>query len=383
MMTAALQHVIERVYFNGIVFSQSWEDPEMDREALRIVPDRDVVLSITSGGCNCLSLLCLNPREVICLDGNPAQTYLMDLKLAAIRQLAYDDFFSLFSGPGAPRAVFLYRSALREALPAPARQFWDRNVHGLAKGICRLGKLGRYLALMRAGLSLLLGRRLIEDFFRLESLEDQRAFYDDRIAPRVWRAPFVNILKSRLVVYLAGMHPSQYSLIARYLGLERYIRERAEHLLTAVPAGENYFLAQAMFGRYLDREHVPPYLLESNFATLKRNLDRVTNVTSSLGAYLDTRPAASIDKFSLLDIGDWMDSSAFGATLKSVLRVASEGARLVYRSAVPTLLPPPEVAGMLEAEPELAQRLLQADRSGVYGGFFVYHLKPPGPAAHW
>jgi S-adenosylmethionine-diacylglycerol 3-amino-3-carboxypropyl transferase len=382
MIRAALRRLALRGYFSGIVFHQSWEDPEMDREALRIVADRDVVLSITSGGCNCLSLLRLNPREVICLDANPAQTYLLDLKLAAIRQLGYDDFFSLFNGPASPRALGLYRSALRDALPDPARQFWDRNAGKLARGVGGLGKLGHYLALMRTGLRLLLGRRLIEDFFQLDTLEEQRAFYAERIAPRVWRAAVVALLESRLLVYLAGMHPSQYSLIAREMGLGRYMRERAEHLLTAVPVRQNYFLAQAMFGRYLDREHVPPYLLESNFATLKRNLDRVTNVTSSLNAFLETRAEGSIDKFSLLDIGDWMEPSVFAATLRNVSRVASEGARLVYRSTVPNLLPPPELDGMLEPEPELARRLLQTDRSGVYGGFFVYRLNPHTPAPH-
>ena len=138
----------------------------------------------------------------------------------------------------------------------------------------------------------------------------------------------MRVLTSKAFIYLAGMHPSQYALIAGHLTLERYIRERAEHLLTATPIRNNYFVAQAAFGRYLDREHVPPYLLESNFMTLKRNLDRVTNLTTPLGSYLEDRPTSSIDKFSLLDIFDWMNRKAFAGTLQSILRVASNGARI-------------------------------------------------------
>ena len=30
-MSTALERLVERTYFQGIVFNQSWEDPEMDR----------------------------------------------------------------------------------------------------------------------------------------------------------------------------------------------------------------------------------------------------------------------------------------------------------------------------------------------------------------
>ena len=306
VMSTAVQRLVERMYFNGIVFNQSWEDPTMDREALQIVPDHDVVLSITSGGCNCLNLLCLSPREMICVDANPAQTYLMDLKLAAIRQLDYDDFFSLFSGPGSQRSKSLYTSALREALPPPARDFWDRNADALMKGVCRQGKLGLFLEIARAYLTMTLGAASIRDFFQIESLEEQHAFYVAKIAPRIWRRPLMRVLTSKAFIYLAGMHPSQYALIAGHLTLERYIRERAEHLLTATPIRNNYFVAQAAFGRYLDREHVPPYLLESNFMTLKRNLDRVTNLTTPLGSYLaDGPPRRSTNSASWTSSTGW------------------------------------------------------------------------------
>jgi S-adenosylmethionine-diacylglycerol 3-amino-3-carboxypropyl transferase len=362
------------MYFSGIVFNQSWEDPEMDRAALQIVPDRDVVLSITSGGCNCLSLLCLNPKEMICVDANPAQTYLMDLKLAAIRQLDYDDFFRVFNGETGRESIPLYHSMLRDALPASARQFWDRNVQLIASGISRKGKLGLYLNIVRMCLRAMLGEKLIREFFQLNSVEEQKHFYLTKIAPKAWRPAFVKLLRSKIFIYLAGMHPSQYTLIARHIGIERYVRERAEHLLTAMPVRTNYFLAQAAFAKYLDRENVPPYLRESNFVTLKRNVERVSNLTTPLGEYLATKPNASIDKFSLLDIGDWMDAAGFTATLQSVVRVASEGARFVYRSTVPDMPPPKEVEGMIEGEPDLARRLLQTDRSGVYSGFYVYRV---------
>ncbi len=53
--------------FRDILYSQCWEDPEMDRIAFKIKPG-DTVFSITSGGCNALAFLLDDPEKVICLD---------------------------------------------------------------------------------------------------------------------------------------------------------------------------------------------------------------------------------------------------------------------------------------------------------------------------
>jgi S-adenosylmethionine:diacylglycerol 3-amino-3-carboxypropyl transferase len=71
-------------YGGRLMFTQSWEDPACDLAALR--PQRgDTILAITSGGDNVLGFLLTNPRQVIAVDVNPAQTYLLALKQAAFR----------------------------------------------------------------------------------------------------------------------------------------------------------------------------------------------------------------------------------------------------------------------------------------------------------
>src|SRR5256885_6989618 len=69
-----------------LLYAQVREDPEVDVDALSITP-QDRVLAVTSGGCTALRLLAEGPRELICIDFNPAQNHLLELKLAAIRFL--------------------------------------------------------------------------------------------------------------------------------------------------------------------------------------------------------------------------------------------------------------------------------------------------------
>ena len=54
-----LERLFERL-FRGLVYTQIWEDPEIDLEALALQPDSHIV-AIASGGCNVLSYLTGDP----------------------------------------------------------------------------------------------------------------------------------------------------------------------------------------------------------------------------------------------------------------------------------------------------------------------------------
>src|SRR5215470_11150417 len=80
------QRIFQAIYSRSLVYNACWEDPAVDRQALRITP-QDTLLVITSAGCNVLDYALLGPRRVHAVDANPRQTALLELKLAAIRRL--------------------------------------------------------------------------------------------------------------------------------------------------------------------------------------------------------------------------------------------------------------------------------------------------------
>ena len=57
-----LERLFERL-FRGLVYTQIWEDPEIDLEALQLHRDCHVV-AIASGGCNVLSYLTADPGRI-------------------------------------------------------------------------------------------------------------------------------------------------------------------------------------------------------------------------------------------------------------------------------------------------------------------------------
>jgi S-adenosylmethionine:diacylglycerol 3-amino-3-carboxypropyl transferase len=81
-------------YGGRLMFTQSWEDPACDLAALRPRPG-ETILAITSGCDNVLGFLLSDPGQIIAVDLNPAQGYLLELKQAAFRSLSHADMLAL------------------------------------------------------------------------------------------------------------------------------------------------------------------------------------------------------------------------------------------------------------------------------------------------
>src|SRR6478609_9157719 len=86
----------DQVPLSKLVFTHNWEDPESDHAALQIKRN-DAVVAITSGGCNVLGFLLFDPQVIYSIDINPAQSYLLELKIAAMKALDFEEFIS-FAG---------------------------------------------------------------------------------------------------------------------------------------------------------------------------------------------------------------------------------------------------------------------------------------------
>ena len=379
MPVPADRALLERMVFHGIVFNMSWEDPEMDRRAFNLTPD-DVVVSISSAGCNPLNFLCQSPRRLISIDGNPAQNAILELKLAALAALDYETFFDIFAARRPAVITALYRTHLRPRLSTRSQGFWDENLWMAARGLYNFGRMGLFCRILRRFLTLLgIQQKHIEEFFELRSLEEQAAWYRRYAAPRLWGKWSRRFVMFRPLLYLGGVHPEQYRLVNGRHDMYEYVKERVEYALTKVPIYDNYFLSQAVTGRFRGRR-VPPYLLEENFETLRSNLDRVLVVNGWLGPFLDTLPPKSVTKFNLLDIFDWMTPEVFESTMKSVLQAAAPGATLIYRSGSYQLDPPASILPHVDRHDNLARELFATDRSATYGSFYILTVKPNGRA---
>ena len=128
----------DQVSLFKLVFTHNWEDPESDHQALKI-KSNDAVMAITSGGCNVLGFLLFDPAVIYSIDINPTQSYMLELKIAAIKALDFDDFISFAGLKEYSNRLHLYEK-IKTQLSKDALEFWNRQEKFLKHGFIMNGK---------------------------------------------------------------------------------------------------------------------------------------------------------------------------------------------------------------------------------------------------
>jgi len=376
---------LERLFtfaFSGLVYPQIWEDPEVDLAAMELGPGHRII-TIASGGCNVLSYLVKRPRSIIAVDLNPAHIALTRLKLAAARRLSHEVFHSFFADACSLGNPPIYSSFLRPHLDEETRRFWDsrtlsgqRRIQLFARNFYRYGLLGRFI-----GIAHLVARLYGQNpalVLSAATIEEQRVLFERHIAP-IFRKRLVRWLTGRrLSLYGLGIPPEQYAKLAGRGCMADVLSERLRRLACEFPANENYFAWQAFARSYgpARSQALPLYLQRRHFDSIREGAARVTAVQASYTDYLRNEPAASLDRYVLLDAQDWMSDRQLNQLWAEISRTAKPGARVLFRTAGrPSILPgrvDPDLLGRWDYREGRSRELFAQDRSAVYGGFHLY-----------
>ncbi|HEX9858417.1 MAG TPA: DUF3419 family protein [Paracoccaceae bacterium] len=384
--TGMLERLFSRL-FQGLVYPQIWEDPVVDMAALQIGPT-DRIVCIASGGCNVLSYLTALPKSIDAVDLSPAHVALGRLKLAAAQHLpdhaSFHDFFGKADLASNTRNFDKY---LARRLDPDTRAFWEgrslgrRRIAMFERGFYRFGLLGRFLGTVH--LVARLGRVDFATLLAATSLDDQKRFFDEHVAP-LFEMRLVRFLaRRRASLFGLGIPPAQYDKLALDGGGDviPVLRERVRKLMCDFPVQDNYFAWQAFNRAYArsERPSVPPYLEPQNFGALRSHAGRVRVLNKCLTTFLAGEPTGSKDCFVLLDAQDWMTDAQLNALWDQITRTSAPGARVIFRTGGQADILPgrvaPAILGRWQYDAARSDTGLAADRSAIYGGFHVYLRK--------
>ncbi len=373
--------------FSGFVYPQIWEDPEVDIPAMKI-DSSTRIMTICSGGCNMMNYLTESPASVTAVDLNPAHVALGRLKIAALKHLPdYESFFLFFGCADDPKNIENYDKYIAPNLDKFSRNYWEKKVvpHGrrinmFKKNIYRFGLLGKFIGTVHR-VAKLYGKDP-RDILKAKTMDEQRAIFDKTLAP-LFDKKFVKMMCNKPEsLYGLGIPPAQFDDLNESAkgNMADLLKARLERMACQFPIKDNYFAWQA-FNRGYDRENriaVPRYLKEENYETLKANIDNAKVVHSTITEYLDGQGANSVDCYVFLDAQDWMNDEQLNELWSAVLRSASDGARVIFRTAGEesplTDALTEENLSPWEYDPSLAPVRNEQDRSSIYGGFHTYTL---------
>ncbi|MCX7306038.1 MAG: DUF3419 family protein [Hyphomicrobiales bacterium] len=371
--------------FTGLVYPQIWEDPEVDMQAMDLVEGHRVV-TIASGGCNVLAYLTRSPAQIDAVDLNTAHIALNRLKLAAVMHLpAQADLFRFFGEAGTRTNSAAYDRFLAPQLDAATRNYWEkrtlrgrRRIETFDRNFYRTGLLGVFIAA---------GHRAAK-FYGVDparmlasaDLGSQRRFFRDELAPIFDKRLMRLVLSRKSSLFGLGIPPAQYdSLITSGDGtMASVLKARLEKLACDFPLKDNYFAWQAFAQRYPTPGEgaLPAYLDKDNYAALKANIGRVAVHHINFTELLAKKPAASVDRYVLLDAQDWMSDAQLNALWTEISRTAAPGARVIFRTAAAESVLPGRISDALLSQWNYAhdesRRHHARDRSAIYGGFHLY-----------
>ncbi len=382
--------LFNQVHSRNLVYNTCWEDPRCDRRALTIQPEHDIMM-ITSAGCNALDYVLDEPSHIYCVDMNPRQNALLELKIAAIRKLDHATVFKLFGEGKLADAETLYQRELRSEISASAQAFWDRKIHYFSKGksFYFRGTTGFFARFANLYLNFRNARAAIEQLFELHSPEEREQHYKKYIAHLVWTDLMRRMLGYDATLSLLGVpKPQRQQIESTYQGgVAKFTQDCVSAVLTRLPTHDNYFWWLYLCGRYTP-ERCPEYLREENFERLKGLVDRISTHSMSILDFLRSHDR-KIDRFVLLDHMDWL--ATYGKPIleeewQAIAEHANSNTRILWRSAgteVDFVDPiQVEVNGtratlgeLLEYQTELASELHAVDRVHTYGSFYIADWK--------
>jgi S-adenosylmethionine-diacylglycerol 3-amino-3-carboxypropyl transferase len=361
----------EQVGLFKLVFTQNWEDPESDHEALKI-KQGDAVLAITSGGCNVLGFLLFDPGVIYSVDINPCQSYVLELKIAAIKTMDFDEFIA-FAGLVESADRHVSYDKLKHLLSADALKFWDQHVTIIKAGFLMNGKYERFIKMAAKFLQLLQGKKRVLGLFTEKSKEEQQAYFDKVWNTRRFHLLFKILFNKRML--------AKRGLVADYFHFDDGSRSFAESFYNRskkafrdIPVKDNYFLSLYLLGKYRDPGEVPDYLKRQNFSTIKSRLDRIRVITSDAQGWIDKMQDESIDCFALSNICELMSEKETKRLFSAVLRTARKGARIIFRNLMIPREVPAEFNERIIKNEALSKSLYATDRSFVYGKVAAYTI---------
>ena len=386
------RRIFTTVHGNNLVYNTCWEDPRLDRTALKLGPD-DNVLVITSAGCNALDYALVGPNHVHAVDMNPRQNALLDLKMAAIRNLEFGDFFKMFGEGRLPGVKEIYQQKLRSELPAWSQQFWDKKIKWFdnrKKTFYYRGTSGAIARMIRMYTdNVIRVRPHLDSLMNAESVEEQKTIYETHLKKKFWSGLMKFTMNRDTTMSMLGVPKAQRRQIETQYegGLVKFIQDCMQSVFADLPMKDNYFWRVYMNGAY-SRECCPEYLREENFQKLKDGLvDRISTHTDSVQGFLE-KFDGQISRYILLDHMDWLSDQFFPlleSEWQAIVDKATPDARLIWRSGglrtdfidqvqITKDGQVQKVAPMLSYETDLASQLHEKDRVHTYGSFYIADL---------
>lgn len=353
-------------FFSRLSYSFGNEDWRSEKTALKVGPE-DRVLSITASGDRPLNLLLDKCKEIISVDANPIQNYLLNLKCIAMQELPYEKYIAFLGVlPCKNRLEILNK--LLPLMNQGAQKYWLEHKKMISKGILYQGLLEKRCKNILAPFFQLCRGKKIRQLFEFSNLDEQREFIKsswDKYFLRKSLHLALNSVTSRLLLSCVVDDPGIYNHLNESVNLGAYFYKRMNDGFMDNLARES-LLFSIIFKGHVGVDALPPYLTEEGTKIIKSRINCIAVKNADIVGYLENVPHSSFDCFSLSDVASYLSQKDFTRMMHQVYRVAKPGARFSIRQFFSNHKMTDDLQKLFWRDGALEKKLEKEDRCFVY-----------------
>jgi len=352
------------------IYNQSWEDSDTDKITYKLTKNNNILM-ITTGGDNVLNYLINEPESIDTVDFNKHQNYLLEMKMALIQTLSWEDCIEVLCYNNYKIFINNYHT-ISLYLSNDAKSWWDKNksimknfhYSGIVKYFSYFIKFLIYIGDLQPFVNEL-------KYSNFESQKDLYYLYKSRIQ-------YVgNILYkcSNILIPFIGVPTKQANLcnIHCNVWLDRILNQQPFH--------NNYFYYSYLYGEW-NINCCPAYLKKENYNKVKDNLYKINIFTDKLEniSKFKNKNSLKYDRVILLDHMDWMDDTTIINEINNIIPFTEVDCKFCWRSF--SLTQP--FACLNNINYELSQPIFPnyKDRVGMYNSIHVASITNTLPKIH-
>jgi S-adenosylmethionine-diacylglycerol 3-amino-3-carboxypropyl transferase len=324
-------------YFSNLNYSLGDEDSVIEVNALPRGTDH--VVAIAGSGGRVVPLLGREPRRLTCVDISDAQLALTELRVAALKVLAREEYLGflgytsmsaeerarLFDTLQVSDAARVALQPLRAAIAAGRPIIYEGRFERMLRTLSRVNGL-----LTRAR-----GRGLFDSL----ALETQRRYVETRFPSRAWR--LVLALLGNSTVLNSLLYRGDFPKKNRPGSTYKIYREIFERLFRTVLARRSFFLQMVFFGELVYADGFPIECSEEAYPTAQRaaRASKIDFVRDDILQYV--QQSSEVGFVSLSDVPSFLPPRREQGFLAAMKPGLAAGALVATRGHLRVITPNP------------------------------------------
>lgn len=359
-------------FYKHLNYSIGNEDWHTEQQALR-VNKGDTVVCVTASGDRPLHLLMTDCKEVISIDSNRIQNYLLMLKIAALVKLDYEKYLAFLGCTATPFRWEIFQE-IKSYLPHDVAHFWENHKKMIVRGVIYQGITERF-SKSTSRVFKLIRRNKIATLFSFQDIESQREYVTHHWDTFLLRKIF-EIFSNPKLIKFAVNDPGLTTFIDISIKPGKYIYQRMLKYLNKHLARKSALLQLLFMGHVLPEAYFP-YLTFSGYTKIRSNVHKLNYHTDNILNFLNKHEPNSIDCFSLSDIASYMPQKSFEELLHAIAHSAKPNARFCIREFLSKRSIPTKLKIIFDRNLQLEDKIEYEESNFVYR-FLAGDIKKKG-----